>query len=68
MESYYETTRHATHSPRNTAFRSRLDSAGANKRCIDLMMGHASGSSVGERIYTHKTVQELKNEIELIAR
>jgi len=32
------------------------------------MMGHASGSSVGERIYTHKTVQELKNEIELIAR
>jgi len=55
---------HTPHSCRHT-FRSRLDSAGANKRCIDLMMGHKTGD-VGERIYTHKTVQELKDAIELI--
>jgi hypothetical protein len=42
-----------------------LDSAGANKVCIDLMMGHKS-KEVGERIYTHKTIEELKAAIELI--
>ena len=39
--------------------RSRLDSAGANKKCIDLIIGHKS-SDIGERTYTHKTIQELK--------
>lgn len=53
------------HECRHT-FRSRLDSAGANKVCIDLMMGHKS-KEVGERVYTHKTLQELKTAIELIA-
>jgi hypothetical protein len=38
-----------------------------NKVCIDLMMGHKS-KEVGERVYTHKTVQELKDAIELITR
>lgn len=52
------------HECRHT-FRSRLDSAGANKVCIDLMMGHKS-KEVGERVYTHKTIQELKYAIELI--
>lgn len=55
---------HTPHECRHT-FRSRLDSAGANKRCIDLIMGHKS-KDVGERVYTHKTVQELKEAIELI--
>lgn len=55
---------HTPHECRHT-FRSRLDSAGANKVCIDLMMGHKS-KEVGERIYTHKTIQELKEAIELI--
>jgi integrase len=55
---------HTPHECRHT-FRSRLDSAGANKRCIDLIMGHKS-KDVGERVYTHKTVQELKDTIELI--
>jgi len=55
---------HTPHECRHT-FRSRLDSAGANKVCIDLMMGHKS-KEVGERIYTHKTIQELKDAIELI--
>ena len=56
---------HTPHECRHT-FRSRLDSAGANKRCIDLMMGHQSGD-VGERIYTHKTLDELKSAIELLS-
>lgn len=55
---------HTPHECRHT-FRSRLDSAGANKVCIDLMMGHKS-KEVGERIYTHKTIEELKTAIELI--
>ena len=55
---------HTVHETRHT-FRSRLDSAGANKVCIDLIMGHKS-TDVGERIYTHKTIQELKFAIELI--
>ena len=55
---------HTPHDCRH-AFRSRLDSAGANKKCIDLMMGHKS-KDVGERVYTHKTIEELKEAIELI--
>jgi len=57
---------HTPHDCRHT-FRSRLDSAGANKRCIDLMMGHKS-KDVGERVYTHKTIDELKHAIELVTR
>ena len=55
---------HTPHECRHT-FRSRLDSAGANKTCIDLLMGHKSGS-VGERVYTHKTVAELAETIILL--
>ena len=57
-------THHTPHECRHT-FRSRLDSAGANKVCIDLMMGHKS-KEVGERVYTHKTVQELMDAICLL--
>lgn len=52
------------HECRHT-FETRLDSAGANRRCIDLMMGHAS-KDVGNRVYNHKTLEELKEAIELI--
>ena len=55
---------HTPHECRHT-FRSRLDSAGANKVCIDRIMGHKTGD-VGERVYTHKTLNELKLNIELI--
>lgn len=55
---------HTPHECRHT-FRSWMDSAGANKVCIDLIMGHKS-PSVGERIYTHKTIEELKEAIELV--
>ena len=59
---------HMNHTPHETrhTFRSRLDSAGANKKCIDLIMGHKS-KDVGERVYTHKTIAELKLNIELVA-
>jgi integrase len=60
----YLGTEHTPHECRHT-FRSRLDSAGANKKCIDMMMGHKS-KDVGERVYTHKTLSELKEAIELI--
>lgn len=52
---------HTTHDCRHT-FRSKLDSADANKVCIDLIMGHKA-TSVGERVYTHKTIEELKTAI-----
>lgn len=55
---------HTPHECRHT-FRSRLDSAGANKVCIDRLMGHKS-KGTGERVYTHKTISELKFNIELI--
>ena len=55
---------HTPHECRHT-FRSRLDSAGANKVCIDLLMGHKS-KEVGERVYTHKTFEELKQTIALL--
>ena len=58
--------KHCPHECRHT-LRSKLDSAGANKKCIDLILGHKS-QDVGERIYTHKTVEELKHAIELITR
>lgn len=50
--------KHTTHECRHT-FRSKLDSAGANKVAIDLIMGHKSGD-IGERVYTHKTLSELQ--------
>jgi site-specific recombinase XerD len=55
---------HTPHECRHT-FRSALDSAGGNKVCIDLLMGHAS-SGTGERVYTHKTLDELRSTIGLI--
>lgn len=55
---------HTTHECRHT-FRSKLDSAGANKVAIDRIMGHKS-RDVGERVYTHKTIEELKQAIELL--
>ena len=55
---------HLPHDCRHT-FRSELDRKGANKVCIDLLMGHTS-KEIGERIYTHKTVQELIATVALV--
>lgn len=54
------------HECRHT-FESLLDSAGANRKCIDLMMGHKS-KDTGNRVYNHKTLQELKDNLELVKR
>ncbi len=51
------------HECRHT-FESILDSKGANRKCIDLMMGHVS-KDIGNRVYNHKTLEELKTAIEL---
>lgn len=55
---------HVPHECRHT-FETRLDSAGANRKCIDLLMGHVS-QDTGNRVYNHKTLGELKAAIELI--
>ena len=54
------------HSCRHT-FESLLDSAGANRKCIDLLMGHVS-KDTGNRVYNHKTLEELRFNIELVTR
>jgi integrase len=55
---------HIPHETRHT-FRTLIDATEGNRRCIDMIMGHASGS-VGERVYTHKTVAELVATVDLI--
>ena len=42
-----------------------MDKADANKICIDLIMGHKT-QDVGVRIYTHKTVEDLIETIDLL--
>lgn len=46
-------------------FESLLDGVGANRKCIDLLMGHVS-KDTGNRVYNHKTLEDLKANIELI--
>ena len=46
------------HECRHT-FETELDAAGASRKCIDMLMGHTS-SDVGNRVYNHKTKEELK--------
>ncbi|MFL2104175.1 tyrosine-type recombinase/integrase [Mycobacteroides abscessus] len=63
-ELEYLGMKHIPHETRHT-LRTRLDSKNANKVSIDLIMGHKS-KGVGERVYTHKTLEELKETIELM--
>ena len=55
---------HTFHECRHT-FRTRLDNANANRKCIDLLLGH-KGEYVGERVYTHKTLDDLRKTIQLL--
>ena len=55
---------HVPHECRHT-FESRLDAAGGNRRCIDLLMGHVS-KDTGNRVYNHKTIDQLRETVELI--
>ena len=52
------------HECRHT-FETELDSAGASRKCIDLLMGHVS-LDVGNKIYNHKTKAELVQAINLL--
>ncbi len=56
---------HVIHETRHTV-RSRLDSLGANQVCIDRILGHASSGSVGVTTYTHKTIEELRQAMEML--
>lgn len=56
--------KHTPHECRHT-FRSRLDDLNANKKCIDLLMGHKS-KDVGIQVYTHKSIDDLRATIELL--
>ena len=55
---------HRPHDTRHT-FASLMDSAGANKLCIKRIMGHSS-PDITDNVYTHKTIQELIEAIDLI--
>ncbi|MGI6663922.1 MAG: tyrosine-type recombinase/integrase [Christensenellaceae bacterium] len=55
---------HTPHDARHT-FRSELDRRDIKNTTINLLMGHSSGS-IGERIYTHKTLDELRDAIDKI--
>lgn len=50
------------HDCRHT-FESKLDDAGVSIVIRDRLMGHAS-KSIGEKIYTHKTIEQLRDAIE----
>jgi integrase len=56
---------HLTHDCRHT-FISKLDAAGANKVSIDRIVGHSS-QSVGEKVYTHKTIKDLHDAVKLLS-
>lgn len=49
---------HIPHECRHS-FRTRLDSMGANRVCMDLLMGHEP-INAGERTYSHKTPEKLR--------
>ena len=58
---------HAVHIPHECrhTFRSELASKGADRICMDRLMGHSSGN-VGYDVYTHKNIEDLRKTIELI--
>ena len=56
--------KHNPHECRHT-FASLMDSAGANKLCLKRIIGHSS-QDITEDVYTHKTIEELIETIDLI--
>lgn len=56
---------HLPHDTRHT-FISNMDTAGANPAAVKRIVGHA-GNGITEKVYTHKDIEELKRNIELIS-
>lgn len=59
---------HTTHETRHTVeseFNRLMDLKNANKKCVDLIIGHSNGNT-GERVYTKKSIEELIATIELL--
>jgi integrase len=56
--------RHIPHECRHT-FITELNRMRADPICIDRIVGHSSGH-IGQDVYTHKTIEELRQNIELI--
>ncbi len=52
------------HEARHT-FETNLDNAGGNRKCIDMLMGHKS-KDVGNRVYNHKTLEQLRETVNLL--
>lgn len=57
--------RHTPHDCRHT-FASMLDSAGANEVAMKLMLGHKIKNDITKEVYIHKSLEELRKNIELI--
>ena len=52
------------HAARHT-FETNLANAKGNRKCIDMLMGHKS-KDVGNRVYNHKTIEQLRETIALL--
>lgn len=52
------------HEARHT-FETNLDNEKGNRKCIDMLMGHKS-KDVGNRVYNHKTIEQLRETVELL--
>lgn len=52
------------HEARHT-FETNLDNAKGNRKCIDMLMGHKS-KDIGNRVYNHKTIEQLRETIALL--
>lgn len=63
-KKWREWTDKLIHECRHTT-ETELDRAGANRKCIDLILGHKSADT-GQRVYNHKTTSELQEAIRLI--
>lgn len=56
--------KHIPHECRHTV-ETCLDNKNANRKCIDLIMGHKTGNT-GQRVYNHKTLDQLRETILLL--
>lgn len=62
--AYITKKKKTPHEARHT-FETFLDNAGGNRKCIDMLMGHKS-KDIGNRVYNHKTVKQLRETILLL--